>query len=54
MVDLEFVLKRVNQRILSGLVVSHEDWKTLQEFSVDLGTVFSDEVKFKWEEDGMI
>jgi hypothetical protein len=40
MVDMQFVLNRVNERILSGLVVSHEeDWKTLQEFSVELGTV---------------
>jgi hypothetical protein len=54
MVDLQFVLNRVNERILSGLVVSHEDWKTLQEFSIELGTVFSDEVKFKWESDETI
>ena len=50
MVDLNSVLTRVNQRILSGLVVEHEDWKTLQEASVDLGTVFRDDVRFKWEE----
>jgi hypothetical protein len=54
LVDLNLVLSRVNERILSGLVVSHEDWKTLQEFSIELGTVFSDEVKFKWESDETI
>jgi hypothetical protein len=40
MVDMQFVFNQVNERIMSGLVVSHEeDWKTLQEFSVELGTV---------------
>jgi len=51
MVDLHLVLSRVNQRILSGLAVSHDDWKLLKEASVDLGIAFGDEVKFKWEQD---
>ncbi len=51
MVDLHLVLSRVNQRILSGLVVNHDDWKFLQEASIDLGNIFGDEVVFQWEQD---
>lgn len=51
MVDMHLVLSRVNQRILSGLAVSHEDWKLLQEASIDLGHIFDDEVKFQWEQE---
>ena len=51
MVDLHLVLSRVNQRILSGLAVSHDDWKRLQELSIDLGITFEDEVKFQWEQE---
>ena len=51
MVDLHLVLSRVNQRILSGLVVSHDDWKFLQEASIDLGNIFGDDVVFQWDQE---
>jgi len=50
MIDLNEVLSHINQRVLSGLVVSHEDWETLQRYSIDLGITFEDEVRFQWKQ----
>jgi len=51
MVDLQEHLAAVNERIMSGLAVSDDDWVSLRRLSGRLGDSFRDEVKFSWEED---
>jgi hypothetical protein len=49
MVDLQEHLYSVNERIMSGLAVSEEDWTRLRKLCTNMGHVFADEVRFEWE-----
>ena len=51
MMEAQKALSGINQEINSGYVISHEAWINLREACVELGDVFSDKVKFAWEED---
>jgi len=50
MVDLQRQLASINDRILMGMVVSEEEWATVRQLSSKLGTVFTEDVEFEWEE----
>lgn len=49
MVDMQEHLARVNERIMSGVAVSEEDWRILRRMAGRLGDTFRDEVQFDWE-----
>jgi cadmium resistance protein CadD (predicted permease) len=49
MVDLQEQLAAVNERIMSGLVVSEDEWTTLRQLANRLGSAFNDDVDFAWE-----
>lgn len=44
-------LSFVNQRIMSGLVVTEKDWERLRTLSLKMGNMFGQEVTFDWEVD---
>lgn len=50
LVDLQEHLSSVNDRIMSGLVVSEEEWTKLRNLCCKMGVGFRDEIKFEWEE----
>lgn len=49
MVDLQEHLHSVNERIMSGLAVSEEEWSKLRKLCRNMGLVFTNEVRFEWE-----
>jgi hypothetical protein len=49
MVDLQEQLVAVNDRIMSGVVVSEDEWTTLRQSANRLGSAFNDDVDFAWE-----
>jgi hypothetical protein len=49
MVDLQEHLHSVNERIMSGLAVSEEEWTKLRKLCRNMGLVFTNEVRFEWE-----
>ena len=49
MVDLQEQLNLVNERIMSGLAVSEDDWTLLRSMTGKMGATFHDEVEFEWE-----
>jgi hypothetical protein len=49
MVDLQEQLAAVNERIMSGVVVSEDEWTTLRQLANRLGSAFNDDVDFAWE-----
>jgi hypothetical protein len=49
MVDLQEQLAAVNERIMSGVVVSEEEWTTVRKLANRLGSTFNDDVDFAWE-----
>lgn len=49
MIDVQRMLAKVNQAILTGLSVSPEDWEEIRDACVALGDVFVREVDFDWE-----
>jgi hypothetical protein len=49
MVDLQEQLAAVNERIMSGVVVSEDDWTTVRQLANRLGSAFNDDVDFAWE-----
>lgn len=49
LVNLQSTLARVNERIMSGMAVSEEDWASLRLMSSTLGSTFKNEVEFAWE-----
>ena len=50
MVDMQAHLDRVVQRIMSGLVVSQEDWEETRRLAEKFGEVFTEIVAFSWDE----
>jgi hypothetical protein len=51
MFDLQEQLAKVNDRIMSGVVVSEDDWTTVRKLANRLGSTFNDHVDFAWEDD---
>jgi hypothetical protein len=49
MVDLQEHLHSVNERIMSGLAVSEEEWTKLRKLCRNMGLVFTNEVRFELE-----
>jgi 7 transmembrane sweet-taste receptor of 3 GCPR len=49
MVDLQEHLNAVNERIMSGLAVSQDEWTKLRKLCRNMGLVFTNEVRFDWE-----
>ena len=50
LVEMQCTLQEMNQRIMSGLGVSENEWVTLRQQSLDLGHLFNDQVHFQWEQ----
>ena len=50
MIDMQAQLDRVNRRIMSGMMVSHEDWEETRRLAGKFGNIFTREVAFGWEE----
>lgn len=50
MLDLQSNLQAVNQKIMTGMVVSPEEWESLTELTAMLENTFTDEVEFEWED----
>lgn len=50
MIDVQRMLKKVNQSMLTGLAVGREEWTEIRELCIALGDAFRDEVRFDWEE----
>ena len=50
MIDVQRMLKKVNQSMLTGLAVGREEWAEIRELCIALGDAFRDEVRFDWEE----
>ena len=51
MFDLQEQLTTVNDRIMSGVVVSEGDWFTVRKLANRLGSTFNDDVDFAWEDE---
>ena len=49
MIDVQQLLKKVNQALLGGMPVSREEWDQIREASIELGGVFEEDVEFDWE-----
>jgi hypothetical protein len=49
MVELQEQLAVINNRVMSGLAVTEEDWATVRRLSSKLGSTFDNEVEFAWE-----
>jgi hypothetical protein len=49
MVDLQEELTAVNNRIMSGVAVSEEEWTSVRDLIGTLGSTFHDDVDFAWE-----
>jgi cadmium resistance protein CadD (predicted permease) len=49
MVDLQEELAAVNDRIISGVAVSEEEWMSVRDLIGTLGSTFHDDVDFAWE-----
>jgi hypothetical protein len=50
MVDLQEQLAVVNDRIMSGVVVSEEGWTSVRRLANRLVSTLNDDVDFSWEE----
>jgi hypothetical protein len=50
MIDVQRMLSKVNQAVLTGLSVDREDWEEIREGCTSLGNAFANEVIFAWEE----
>jgi hypothetical protein len=49
MIDVQRLLSRVNQRVLTGLSVDRNDWEEIRNVCSALGDAFVNEVQFAWE-----
>lgn len=49
MIDLQGELELVNQRVMSGLVVSKDDWETVRQLTGRLEHIFGN-AEFEWEQ----
>jgi len=49
MLDLQDQLEAVNNKIMSGLAVTQQDWKVITKLTTKLDKTFSEEVEFEWE-----
>ena len=49
MLDVQSHLAHMNERIMSGLSVSEEDWDQARLLSMNLGKTFTQDVTFDWE-----
>ena len=50
MVDVQRMLTKVNQALLTGLSIDRDDWEEIREGCAGLGDAFTSEVVFAWEE----
>ena len=50
LVEMQSTLQEMNQRMMSGLSVSENEWVQLRQKSIDLGQLFNDQVHFQWEQ----
>jgi hypothetical protein len=49
MIDVQRMLSKVNQALLTGLSVDRQDWEEIRDGCCALGDAFTDEVVFSWE-----
>jgi hypothetical protein len=53
MIDVQRTLTKINTALLTGKIVSKEDWEDVRGGCIALGSVFEREVQFGWE-DGIV
>jgi hypothetical protein len=51
MVDLQGQLSAINNRVMSGIAVSEEEWNSVRKLSSKLGSTFNNDVDFAWDND---
>ena len=54
MLSLQEELVKTNERLLSGLVVTEEDWNSVRRLNRKLNTTFEEDVTFEWEKQGLL
>ncbi|KAL7564035.1 hypothetical protein ACA910_006944 [Epithemia clementina (nom. ined.)] len=50
MIDMQSQLDRITHKIMSGLVVTQDDWEETRRLAGKFGSIFTSEVAFSWEQ----